>query len=440
MSGTYARCKLLASILSACIVAERHKRAELESVCDMIRTFLVLGGLLLGIAIGMGFGDSAPGLVIFGDTVGGMWLNALQMTVVPLVISLLVSGIMRTSEMATAGRMTSRTIITMIVILWLSAIMAAFVMPALLNIFPLAAESRQALQGALSGVADTGPVPPFTEFLRAIIPTNPVAAAANNAILPLIIFTLAFAFAITRLPEEGRRILSNLFQAFADAMIILIGWVLYIAPIGVFALGLALGARAGAAAFGALGHYVLILCSVGMVVWFAAFFVAGIGGRVSPLRFLRASIPAQAVAISTQSSLASLPAMLAGVKQVGVGERSAEVVLPIAVALFRATGPCMNLAVALYIAHFMGIEISTTALMAGVAAAAITTMGAVSLPGSISFISSIAPINIAMGLPIEALAILLAIEVFPDIIRTLANVLMDMAVTTTIARQEGDIS
>ncbi len=112
--------------------------------------------------------------------------------------------------------------------------------------------------------------------------------------------------------------------------------------------------------------------------------------------------------------------------------------LPIAVALFRATGPCMNLAVAIYVAHLMGVELGPVALVAGVAAAAITTMGAVSLPGSISFISSIAPICIAMGVPVEPLALLLAIEVFPDIMRTLSNVTMDMAVTTTIARAEGD--
>ncbi len=213
---------------------------------------------------------------------------------------------------------------------------------------------------------------------------------------------------------------------------------LALAPIGVFALGLVVGSRAGVAAFGALGHYVLVVTSVGGVVWISGFVLAWIGGRTSPLTFLRASIPAQAVAISTQSSLASLPAMLTGVRALGVGERTADVVLPIAVALFRATGPCMNLAVAIYVAHLMGVELGPVALVAGVAAAAITTMGAVSLPGSISFISSIAPICIAMGVPVEPLALLLAIEVFPDIMRTLSNVTMDMAVTTTIARAEGD--
>lgn len=404
----------------------------------MLKTLLVLGALAIGIALGMAIGGNAPGVVDGADVVGSLWLRGLQMTVVPLVVTLLVTGILRTAQMASAGRLTVRSIATMIALLWASAAMAAIVTPALLAAFPLPEAARAALKGALASAQPTGEVPPFTEFLRALVPTNPVAAAANDAILPLIIFTLAFAFALTRLSAEQRAPVQSLFAAIADAMIILIGWVLALAPIGVFALGLVVGSRAGVAAFGALGHYVLVVTSVGGVVWISGFLLAFIGGRTGPLTFLRASIPAQAVAISTQSSLASLPAMLTGVRTLGVGERVADVVLPIAVALFRATGPCMNLAVAIYVAHLMGVELGPVALIAGVAAAAITTMGAVSLPGSISFISSIAPICIAMGVPVEPLALLLAIEVFPDIMRTLSNVTMDMAVTTTIARAEGD--
>jgi proton glutamate symport protein len=358
--------------------------------------------------------------------------------VIPLVVTLLVTGILRTAQMARAGRLTVRAIATMIALLWASAAMATLVTPLLLAAFPLPETARLALQGALATADSTGSVPPFTEFLRALVPTNPIAAAASDEILPLIIFTLAFAFALTRLPAEQRAPVQGLFAAIADAMIILIGWVLVLAPIGVFALGLVVGSRAGAAAFGALGHYVLVVTSVGSLVWIAAFAIAWVGGRIKPSDFLRASIPSQAVAISTQSSLASLPAMLTGVRGLGVSERIADVVLPIAVALFRATGPCMNMAVAIYVAHLMGIELGPVALAAGLAAAAITTMGSVSLPGSISFISAIAPICIAMGVPIEPLALLLAIEVFPDIMRTLGNVTMDMAVTTTIARAEGD--
>jgi len=406
----------------------------------MLKALAIAFALVLGIALGAVFGVRVPGLVSVAETVGTLWLNALQMTVVPLVVALLVTGVLSTAEMARAGRLTVRAIVTMIALLWLSSAMAALVTPALLDLFPLAETARGGLRAALATAAPTGNVPGFAAFIGAMVPTNPVAAAANDAILPLMIFTLAFAFAAARLDAERRAPIQALFAALGDAMIVLIGWVLALAPAGVLALGLVVGARAGSAAFGALGHYVLIVTAVGTVIWLGAFVVAALGGRIGPLRFLRASIPAQSVAISTQSSLASLPAMLTGVRAIGVGARSADIVLPIAVALFRATGPAMNLAVAIYVAHLMGIELTTAAMLAGIAAAAVTTMGAVSLPGSISFISSIAPIALAMGLPIEPLALLLAIEVFPDIMRTLGNVVMDMAVTTLVARQEGDVT
>lgn len=406
----------------------------------MNKAYLIIASLIAGLIGGILIGDRAPYIIDGADVFGTMWLNALRMTVVPLVVSILIVGILQAAKMARAGRMTLRAIIIMLVVLWSSAAMAAIVTPALLEIFPLPGEAATALKGALGTTQDPGAVPPFTDMLRALVPTNPVTAAANDAILPLIIFTLGFAFAVSRLPDSPRTTLFDMFKAISDAMIILIGWVLAIAPLGVLALALVLGSKAGTAAFKGLAHYVLILVAVGTVIWIASFFIAAIGARKGPIVFFRASVPAQAVAISTQSSLASLPAMVSGSKALGVGERSTDVVLPIAVALFRATGPCMNLGVAIYVAHWLGIELTAGQLAIGVVAAAITTLGAVSLPGSISFVSSIAPINLAMGLPIEPLVLLLAIETFPDIMRTLGNVTMDMAITATVARQEGDLA
>jgi Na+/H+-dicarboxylate symporter len=404
------------------------------------KALIILVALVLGIVIGLLFGSRSPLLVEAADVVGHMWLNALRMTVIPLVFTLLIVGIGKAASMARAGRMTARAIGFMIFILWCSSAMAAFVTPALLQLFPLDGNAAAALQSALGAAAPPGDVPPFSEFLRALIPTNAIAAAAEDAVLPLMVFALAFAFAITRLPAPQRAMLDQFFNALADALLILIQWVLLLAPAGVFALAVGVGANAGLAAFGALLHYVLIVSSVGVVIWLFSYILTYVGSKTSPVAFFKASAPAQAVAISTQSSLASLPAMVSGVKAMGVGDRSADVVLPIAVALFRATGPCMNLAVAIYVAHLLGIPLSIGALAIGVAVAAITTMGAVSLPGSISFITSIAPICLAMGIPIEPLVLLLAIETFPDIIRTVANVSADMSVTAIVARSEGDLT
>jgi Na+/H+-dicarboxylate symporter len=140
------------------------------------------------------------------------------------------------------------------------------------------------------------------------------------------------------------------------------------------------------------------------------------------------------VAISTQSSLATLPTMLAASESLGAAPAAAGIVLPLAVAVFRATSPAMNLAVALYIAHWLGVPIGPGALAAGVCTAAITTMGSVSLPGTISYIASVAPVAFAMGVPIEALGLLIAVETIPDLFRTVGNVTMDIAITVGLGR------
>lgn len=393
--------------------------------------FLALvGGLLIGIAV-----SGATQAIAIADVIGALWLNALRMTVVPLVVALLVTGIVQTAAAARAGRLAARAVITMMVILWCSSIMAALMMPVLLSLFPMPAGSGEALRAALADVpAQEGGIPPLGDFLRAMIPTNPIAAAANDAILPLIVFTTAFAFAVTRLEPAKRASIGGFFEAVADAMVIIINWVLALAPFGVFALAFVVGAKAGAEAFGALAHYVIILSALGVIIWIASFLLARFGGGTSFVTFFRAAMPAQAVAISTQSSLASLPAMVKGVKELGVPDSTADMTLPLAVAIFRATGPAMNLGVALYIAHWYGIELGPAQLAVGIAAGAITTLGAVSLPGSVSFVSSIAPICLALGAPVEPLGLLIAVETFPDIFRTLGNVTMDMALTKTVAK------
>jgi proton glutamate symport protein len=393
--------------------------------------FLALvGGLLIGIAV-----SGASQAIAIADVIGALWLNALRMTVVPLVVALLVTGIVQTAAAARAGRLAARAVIMMMAILWCSSIMAAIMIPVLLSLFPMPAGSGEALRAALAEVpAQEGGIPPLGDFLRAMIPTNPIAAAANDAILPLIVFTTAFAFAVTKLESVKRASIGGFFEAIADAMVIIINWVLALAPIGVFALAFVVGAKAGAEAFGALAHYVIILSALGVIIWIASFLLARFGGGTSFVTFFRAAMPAQAVAISTQSSLASLPAMVKGVKDLGVPDSTADMTLPLAVAIFRATGPAMNLGVALYIAHWYGIELGPAQLAAGIAAGAITTLGAVSLPGSVSFVSSIAPICLALGAPIEPLGLLIAVETFPDIFRTLGNVTMDMALTKTVAK------
>jgi Na+/H+-dicarboxylate symporter len=400
----------------------------------LIALVVGLAAGIAAVAIGGAWVEQAIGIA---EPIGGMWLNALRMTIVPLVVSLLVTGIAASAVAARASKLAARSMILFLIILWTATLIAAVVTPLLLNLFPLPEESAASLRAALSSAESVGNAPTFADFLKSIVPSNVISAAAEDAILPLIIFTLVFAFAVARLPEEPRERLVGFFRAIADAMLVVIGWILWIAPLGVFALAYVVGARAGGSAFGALVHYVLIVMGVGAVIWLSAWPLALIGARISPGRFTRAIAPAQAVAFSTQSSLATLPAMLRGAGKLGVPTAASGVTLPMAVAVFRATSPAMNMAVAIYIAYWFGHELTFAQLAIGVAAAATTTMGSVGIPGQASFITSIAPICLAMGLPIEPLALLIAVEVIPDIMRTVGNVSMDVAVTATAARHSG---
>ena len=407
-------------------------------------TWLVLGALLVGLLLGAlsnQMGTIREPLINIASTVGGLWLDALKMTVIPLIISLLVVGVASGADQARAGRIAARSVTCFVIVCTASAALGALMMPMLLETFPLPASAAEALRAGLASVdsaAAAASVPTVQDWLRSLIPTNPIAAAAEDKVLALVVFTSIFAFAVTRIDAEGRQAVGRFFKGIQDAMLVVVGWVLALAPIGVLGLAFAVGAGAGGAAFGALIHYVVLVSVVGIAVTLIACGVAVTFAGWKLGEFSRAMIGPQAVAISTQSSLASLPAMLEAARQLRVPQRNADVSLPLAVALFRATGPAMNVSVAIYVAYLMGVELHAGNLIAGFAVAAIASYWAVSLPGSLTFITSIAPIALAMGVPIEPLALLIAVEVLPDLTRTLGNVTWDVTATGVASRGERD--
>ncbi len=399
----------------------------------------LVAGMLLGIGIETLSSDAGTASLPWIEPVGTLWLNALKMTIVPLVVALLVTGITATADAARAGKLAGRAVVTFIGANLVAGLMTLLLLPLLLTLFPLSPSAADALRHGLGGTAaDTAASPSFADFLLSLIPTNPIAAAADTAILPLIVFTTIFAFAITRIGAAERATLSGLFKALADAMLVVIGWVLALAPIGVFALGYALAVKAGVSAFGGLLHYVLMLSAIGTGTVILALLLAIFVVRIPAPRFFRAMTPTFAVALSTQSSLASLPAMLRTTADLGVDPKKADIVLPLAVALFRFTSPAMNLAVVVYVAWLFKIELSPWAMAVGLGVALAAALSSVSLPGSISFVTSIAPIAIAMGVPVAPLGLLVAVETFPDIFRTIGNVIADVAATKFAADGVGD--
>lgn len=389
------------------------------------------GGAIWGWAGGAGLSSA----VSTGELIGGLWLDLLRMTIIPLVVALLITGIATTTDSARGDRLAFRSVVVFIGLLWLSTAIAAFLIPALLALWPMPTQAAIALRESLARSNETvAAAPGVLAFLRSIVPVNPIAAAANDALLPLILFTTIFAVAISRLTEDRRLPITNFFAGIADAMLMIVGWVLWLAPAGVLALAFVVGSHAGTSAIGALAHYIAIVSTAGLAAWLLAYPIATFWGRVGLTRFVRAVAPAQAVALSTQSSLASLPSMLSASEQLGVPARVTDISLPIAVAIFRVTSPAMNLAVAIYVAHWFSISLGPATIAAGALVAAITTIGSVSLPGQVSFLTSITPICLAMGVPIAPLGLLIAVEMIPDLVRTVGNVTMDVAATTAIAR------
>ncbi len=402
-----------------------------------VPALLTFVGLVIGIVAGIalrGSSAEAPVLAIT-EPVGSLWLNALKMAILPLIAGLLFTGTARAVTSAHAGPMGRRTLEMFALTLVVGAAGSLLAIPALLTAFPIPLEARRAL-AARSG-ADLPTAVSASDFLTGIIPENVVMAAANGAMLPLVVFIVLFALAAARLGARHRNALEVLFAALAAAMMVIVGWVLALAPVGVFALSFGMAIASGTAVMATLAHYIAVVSSAGVLVILGAYVVASLAGGQSFLAFARAVLPAQTVAISTQSSLASLPAMIVACRRLGLRDSSAEFVLPLAVALFKATSPAMNFAVAYYVTRMSGVEPNAIAMTGAAGIAVLCSIGIVGVPSAVSFFGGLIPVATVMGAPLEPLAVLIAVEMLPDMVRTLGNVTMNVAVTSVIDRVAG---
>jgi proton glutamate symport protein len=411
----------------------------------MSSTARVLVGLLGGAALGIVLAGVQPSFAARAAAVmqpiGNLWLNALQMTVVPLVVALVVLGVASTSNAAVSGRTARRAIVVFLVLLSAGAAFAAVFAPLQLSLLPRDSELIESLRAAIGApVASEGAAVGFAERFAAIIPSNAIAAAAASAMLPLVVCALFFGFALTRVEARRRAQAVDLFQTLADAMVVIVRWVLWVAPLGVFALALTVCVKAGVSVLSALGWYILAQCSLYVAVTLGLYFVALFFGRQSLRRFAAGILPAQVIAASTQSSLATLPAMVESAQtRLGCSQSVTALVLPMAVSLFRMTSPVQYIGVSAYIAWIYGIDLSASQLAIGAALAVVISLGSVGLPGQVSLMAMNMPVVQAMGLPVAPLGLMLAVETIPDAFATVGNVTGDLAATTVVARRaEGD--
>ena len=264
---------------------------------------------------------------------------------------------------------------------------------------------------------------------------RPTGAAADGALLPLVVFTLVFAAAATRIPAPSRLALVNVFRAVGDALLVVVRWVLLLAPLGVFALALPLGARAGAAAAGALAGYVVLTIALCLVLIAAMYAAAVAFGRVSLRQLMRAAGPAQAVALGTRSSLAALPAALRGAEtHLDLPPASVAMLLPLAVATFRISVTVAITVGTFFLAQLAGVELTLAQRVSVAATAALLSLGVPGVPGGVFLV--MAPVLTSVGVPAEGVGLLLAVDPITDAFRTLTNVTGHIVITAIVGRTE----
>jgi Na+/H+-dicarboxylate symporter len=398
----------------------------------------LIAGLVLGVVAAATGSGSLLAIATGVEPVGTLWTNAVRMTVIPLVVALIVTGVAATADPRRLGRLGARALPLFLGLLLASGVFALLVTPLSLDrlhIPPEVAADLRASAAASAAADDARRMPSLVQRIVEVVPVNPIKAAADGALLPLAVFTLVFAFALTRLDAARRDPVVQLFQAVADAMLVVVGWVLALAPIGIFALASGLGARMGTAAAGALLHYVATLSGVLLAFLLFLYPLTRLLGGVSLRRFAAAAAPAQAVAFSTRSSLAALPVMIASARErLGASPAITGFVLPLAVSVFRLNVPIAWVVGALFLSRLYGVPLGGAELAGLVVTSTLISFSVPGIPSSSLFL--IAPVIVELGLPAEGVGILIAVDAVPDMFKTGLNVTSHLSAAAVLNRGE----
>lgn len=428
----------------------RQRRALAEargagSLRRMSLTTRVLIALVAGLAAGLAISASGSAELLalsrWVEPAGTLFINAIRMTVLPLVVGSLVAGIASVPSPRALGRIGTRAMVFFLVTLAIGALVAVLVAPPVLGALPLDPAASDALRASAAGTADATAesarrIPSFGQWLIDLVPANPMRAAADGAMLPLIVFAVAFGLATATLTGEPRQAVVRFFEAIRDASLTLVRWILVAAPLGVFALALPLAARLGLAAAGALAGYVVLVATLTVAFGALVLYPAAVAlGGVSLGEFARALLPAQAVAFSSRSSLAALPAMIESARlRLRLPDEVPSFFLPLAASVYRVGAAVGQTAGVVFIARLYGVELSVAQLATAALTVIATSFSVPGIPGGSIVI--MAPVLASVGLPIEGIGILLGVDTIPDMFRTTLNVTGHMSAAVALSGRQ----
>ena len=410
----------------------------------MSLTTRVLLALVAGLAAGMVIASSTNPAVLaipgYLEPVGTIWVNALRMIVVPLVVTSVVIGVNSLPDTRTIGRIGVRGLMLALLMLAIAATLSAVGGRLVMSYLTIDAEASTALRA--SAIASTGTavqgaqkIVGFGQWLVDLVPSNAIKAMADGAMLPVIVFTLLFGIAITRIADDGRSALLHVMQGVYEASLMMMRWVMLVAPIGVFALTIPLSQRLGLAAAGAVLFYVTVVTLFCLAFMALLYLAAWVGGGKDLRTFARAAAPAQAVALSARSSLVTLPAMLESADNLlhlPLAVRS--FFLPLAAATFKCGSAVMIPLGVLFMARLYGVNVGTTQLVTIILMTVVTTFSVPSVPGGTIIV--IVPVLLAADLPVAAVGLLLGVDTIPDMIRTATHATAQLASATILGRFE----
>ena len=397
-------------------------------------------GFLFGSIAAASSSPMALRVVSIIEPLGTLWVNAIRMTVVPLVVSVLITGVVTSFGSRSLGRLGARALVTYAILLVAAGLIALAVAPPLLSRIPLTPDVAERLRAtatsaAASTVTAVQQLPTLAQRIVDAVPANPIRAAAEGAMLPLVVFTLVLALGIARLASPLRETVVGFFHGVSDAMLVVVGWVLAAAPVGVFALSLSVAARTGIQAAGALLYYIVVLAAILLLVTLMLYVPVLLFGRVPLRTFAIAALPAQAVAMSSRSSLAALPAMLRETRdRLQLPPVATSFALPLAVSVLRMNVPPRWVVSAAFLGQLYGVEMGLATLVSVLVTAVLISFSVPGIPSASLFM--MAPVLVSLGLPAEGVGLLIAVDTIPDMFNTLANVTGHMSSTAVIARDD----
>ena len=409
---------------------------------------LVLG-VLAGLAVNLaGAGDAAwwtGGVMPVLDFVGKLFIRLITMLVIPLVVASLMTGVASLGDIRKLGRMGGKTLayymLTTALAVSIGLVLALIVRPG----SRIAPASRDALAAEFAGEA-AGRVqvaqeaPSVGQMLLDMVPTNPFAAAAQGNMLALIVFVLVFGAAVSLLVPERRDAVLTFFHGVNDAAMIVIDWVMKLAPYAVFALIATVISRFGLDVLRSLAVYALVVVAGLALHMFGTYSaLVALLARLSPLEFFRRIRAVPVIAFSTSSSNATLPVtMETAEEKLGVPKSVASFVLPLG-ATINMDGTALYQGVAtVFIAQVYGHALTPVELLMIVLTATLASVGTAGVPsaGIITLVLVLQSVGLA-GQAAAGIALILGIDRILDMLRTVVNVTGDLSCAAFVARSEG---